>query len=337
MNIRISYIGVIVCTLVLVSCNEQQTAIEPGGDTELISTIAKKAGTSGSPVINGVSPASAEIGDVLTITGSAFSPKQNSGYHVTFNGIAATVYRRWSKDRIEVLVPSGSPIGDCKVAVVMSLKTSNEVDFTLLSSSPVTIGTQTWMGANLDVVKYRNGDPIPEVSDPTAWGNLATGAWCYPDNDPAKGALTGKLYNWYAVNDPRGLAPAGWHIPTQTEWKTLFMYLGMTQAEADGYGYPPDAYHGTTEGGQLKEEGTSLWLSQNVGATNYTGFTALPAGYRNTSNGFSGYRTAAGWWAATDFDQNRAWMRMVVYYYANTYHNNLPKTMGFSVRCIQDN
>jgi hypothetical protein len=81
----------------------------------------------------------------------------------------------------------------------------------------VVIGTQEWTVKNLNVSRYRNGDIIPEVKDPREWENLATGAWCYYNNDPKNGAIYGKLYNWYAVNDPRGLAPKGFHIPTETE------------------------------------------------------------------------------------------------------------------------
>ncbi|MGD1006866.1 MAG: fibrobacter succinogenes major paralogous domain-containing protein, partial [Ignavibacteriaceae bacterium] len=89
------------------------------------------------------------------------------------------------------------------------------------SYKTVKIGEQTWMLGNLNVDHYRNGDAIPEVEDPAQWGNLKTGAWCYYRNDPGNDKKYGKLYNWYAVNDPRGLAPEGWHIPTQAEFKTL--------------------------------------------------------------------------------------------------------------------
>ncbi|RYY08664.1 MAG: hypothetical protein EOO04_39670, partial [Chitinophagaceae bacterium] len=80
---------------------------------------------------------------------------------------------------------------------------------------------QVWTVKNLDVTTYRNGDPIPQVTDPNAWATARTGAWCYYDNDPSNGAIYGKLYNWYAVNDARGLAPAGWHVPSDAEWNTL--------------------------------------------------------------------------------------------------------------------
>src|SRR5580765_7574137 len=91
----------------------------------------------------------------------------------------------------------------------------------------IKIGTQKWMSRNLDVTYYRNGDVIPHVTDPTKWQALTTGAWCWYNNDSANGAVYGKLYNWYAVNDPRGLVPAGWHIPSDAEWNTLSTYLGI--------------------------------------------------------------------------------------------------------------
>ena len=90
----------------------------------------------------------------------------------------------------------------------------------------VTIGNQVWTSKNLDVSTYRNGDAIPQVQDANAWENLTTGAWCYYDNDASNGTKYGKLYNWYAVNDPRGLAPKGYHIPTDAEWTQLSDYLG---------------------------------------------------------------------------------------------------------------
>ena len=95
-----------------------------------------------------------------------------------------------------------------------------------IKAQDVTIGTQTWTSKNLDVSTYRNGEVIPEVQDSAAWANLTTGAWCYYENNPLNGTTYGKLYNWYAVNDPRGLAPKGYHIPTDEEWSILTDYLG---------------------------------------------------------------------------------------------------------------
>src|SRR5665648_943598 len=90
----------------------------------------------------------------------------------------------------------------------------------------VTIGTQVWMAENLKTTKYRNGDPIPNITDATAWTNLTTGAYCNNNNDANYATTYGRLYNWYAVNDIRNIAPAGWHIPTKAEWTTLTTYLG---------------------------------------------------------------------------------------------------------------
>jgi hypothetical protein len=96
------------------------------------------------------------------------------------------------------------------------------------SLADVVIGTQTWTACNLDVTTYRNGDAIPQVTDPTAWNNLTTGAWCYYENSSSLGCTYNKLYNWYAVNDPRGLAPVGYHVPTEAEIETLRQFLGGT-------------------------------------------------------------------------------------------------------------
>jgi len=129
----------------------------------------------------------------------------------------------------------------------------------------VIIGTQTWKVCNLNVDTYRNGDPIPQVTDLTEWVNLTTGAWCYYNNDPALGAIYGKIYNWYAVNDPRGLAPSGYHVPSDIEFVTLTDYLGGL----------------FIAGGAMKETGTLHWQDPNNGATNSSGFSALPGGCRS--------------------------------------------------------
>lgn len=129
----------------------------------------------------------------------------------------------------------------------------------------VSICDQVWMTKNLDVDKYRNGDAIPQVTSSSEWESLGTGAWCWYNNDSANYAATyGKLYNWYAVNDPRGLAPAGWHMPSDLEWSTLATCLG-----GDG-----------VAGGKMKGTGTAFWQEPNAGAINSSGFTELPGGYR---------------------------------------------------------
>jgi uncharacterized protein (TIGR02145 family) len=148
----------------------------------------------------------------------------------------------------------------------------------------VLICEQRWTTSNLNVSTYRNGDPIPEVSDPVAWAALTTGAWCYYDNDPANGAIYGKMYNWYAVNDPRGLAPLGYHIPTQAE------FIQLTE----------DCLGGSLEaGGKLKEIGLSHWQSPNTAATNITGFTGLPGGWRSQFGSFNELTLYGKFWTST--------------------------------------
>ena len=194
---------------------------------------------------------------------------------------------------------------------------TNSVNPTIAS---IKICNQIWMVRNLDVSTYRNGDPIPQVTDPTAWAGLTTGAWCYYNNDPANGTVYGKLYNWYAVNDPRGLAPAGWHVPTDAEWTTLSTCLGGD----------------VVAGGAMKEIGITHWSSPNTGATNNSGFTGLPGGFRNNVI-FYIVGTEGNWWSATEFNSSNAWSRSLDYFYGNIYrYSGYDKLYGFSVRCLKD-
>ncbi|WP_396157800.1 fibrobacter succinogenes major paralogous domain-containing protein [Flavobacterium sp.] len=186
----------------------------------------------------------------------------------------------------------------------------------------VTICDQTWTKTNLNVSKYKNGDVIPQVTNPSAWANLTTGAWCYYNNDSSNGAVYGKLYNWYAVVDPRGLAPLGYHIPTDNEWTTLTTCLGGL----------------SVAGGKMKATGTSLWLSPNTGASNSCGFTAIPGGYR-FSNGtlFDLIGHFGGWWSSTGYTgTNMAWPRSVYYNDDKIFRSSSYKADGYSIRCLKD-
>ena len=184
--------------------------------------------------------------------------------------------------------------------------TYNEINGNLPTS--VTICSQAWSLTNLDVTTHRNGDSIPEVTDPTAWTALTTGAWCYYNNDSANGSTYGKLYNWYAVNDSRGLAPTGYHIPTDTEWSTLTTCLGGE----------------SVAGGKMKETGTTHWASPNQDATNTSGFTSLPGGYRYYDGTFYDVGNHGLWWSSTQHDAPYAWGRYLNYYYgdADRYYNS---------------
>jgi uncharacterized protein (TIGR02145 family) len=186
----------------------------------------------------------------------------------------------------------------------------------------VTICCQTWMSKNLDVTTYRNGDPIPQVTGKPEWRALTTGAWCYYNNDPAMGAIYGKLYNWYAVNDPRGLAPTGWHIPIDFEWIMLTKCL-------DGE---------AVAGASMKESGTAHWIPTNTGATNRSGFTALPAGYRNIGGTFYRIGNGGNFWSATLTESRPAfsWFRALGYDNNICRKTNNNMQDGYSVRCVKD-
>ena len=176
------------------------------------------------------------------------------------------------------------------------------------------------MVKNLEVTTYRNGDPIPQVTDPAAWGLLSTGAWCYYNNNSANGPVYGKLYNWYAVNDPRGLAPAGWHVPSDAEWTTLSTCLGGD----------------LIAGGPMKEIGTTHWTPPNTGATNTSGFTGLPGGFRGGRGSFYDVGNFGYWWSSTETSTTNAWNRTLYYNNGNINRLNDDKQDGFSVRCLRD-
>ena len=185
----------------------------------------------------------------------------------------------------------------------------------------VSICCQRWMSKNLDVAAYRNGDPIPKVTDDAEWAALTTGAYCYYNNDSTTYAATyGKLYNWYAVNDPRGLAPEGWYIPTDFEWTTLGSCLGGN----------------AVAGGPMKEIGTTHWNTPNTGATNLSGFTGLPGGQRDPPGFFSGIGTYGLWWSSTEYDTDLVWYHYLVHTGDGLYRQKDNKRIGKSVRCLRD-
>jgi uncharacterized protein (TIGR02145 family) len=183
----------------------------------------------------------------------------------------------------------------------------------------VTIGTQDWLVENLKVTKYRNGDPIPNVTDALAWELLSTGAYCNYDNLQSNGTTYGRLYNWYAVSDDRNIAPAGWHVPDDAEWNVLINHLGGI----------------SIAGGKLKEAGLTHWKDPNHGATNISGFTALPAGLRNFGGGFEYIIWGCGFWS-TSFENDDATVQMLDYNTEDIFAGQNGFRYGRSVRCIRD-
>ena len=187
----------------------------------------------------------------------------------------------------------------------------------------VTIGAQVWLVENLKTTKYRNGDAIPEVTVDSLWNKqsvTSTGAYCNYNNDGANPAVYGHLYNWYAVTDSRGLAPAGWHVASKAEWDTLTAHLGGD----------------SLAGGTLKETGTAHWQYPNTGATNMTGFTALPGGFRMYSGKSEMIGTFGIWWTSTLADDFSALNCGMFNDNAGALISVNRKANGFSIRCIRD-
>jgi len=264
------------------------------------------------PQISSISPNNAYLGTQITISGVNFGASQGTSI-VAFTGGNASSIQSWSNTSIVVIAPNSATSGP--VSVTVNNIKSNELDFTPLS---VMIGQQEWMIKNLDVSTYKNGETIPQCTDETEWDNLTTGAWCYYSNSSDNGVIYGKLYNWYAVNDSRGLAPSGWHIPTNNEWSSLSTYLGGN----------------SVSGGKLKETGTSHWSAPNTNATNESGFTALGAGYRYLQYAHLG--DVGAFWTSTQADAQTAYEWQILYNAGTISNNPQGKALGFSVRCLKD-
>jgi uncharacterized protein (TIGR02145 family) len=188
----------------------------------------------------------------------------------------------------------------------------------------VTIGDQEWLAENLKTTTLIDGTPIELVTEDVEWQDRTTPGYCFYDNDESTYKDPyGPLYNWFTVNTGK-LCPDGWHVPTNDDWATLMDYLGGSNSA----------------GGKLKETGTTHWSNPNQGATNETGFNAVPGGYRNAFNipSFMDIRDYGAWWSSTEDENNYeyAWYYIMDYFTPDLYNNNYYKKHGFSVRCIKD-
>ncbi len=195
----------------------------------------------------------------------------------------------------------------------------------------VKIGDQWWMAENLKVTKFRNGDSIPYVTSDSIWSILKSGVYCVQNNADSNVETYGLLYNGYAVSDSRNIAPEVWHIPTDEDWKTLEIHLGMSQFEADD-----EFSRGTNEGGKLKETGMTHWDSPNTGAHNESGVSALPGGDRIKDGLFARKYITSEFWTSTEFGSYYLWYRTLSYNNSEIWRFNQSKNYGSSVRCIKD-
>ncbi|MFY7939168.1 MAG: fibrobacter succinogenes major paralogous domain-containing protein [Flavobacterium sp.] len=227
----------------------------------------------------------------------------------------------------------------------------------------ITIGTQVWMTKNLDVATFRNGDPIPQAKTNEEWikaGENQQPAWCYYDNDPANGAKYGKLYNWYAVNDSRGLAPVGYHIPSDAEWTKLTDFLGG-ESVAGTKMKSKSGWNSYTTGGSKTCPNCVNWnakyrrkvpchtcqdtrsvpapkVTNSGNGTNTSGFSGLPGGLRNLPGTFDYVGEYGFWWSSTEYSTYAARGRFLFLLYddGNVGRDELNKELGFSVRCLRD-
>lgn len=209
----------------------------------------------------------------------------------------------------------------------------------------VEIGYQTWMAENLRTTHYADGTQIPHVEDQTAWGDFTTTdkGYCIYSNNESYTVSYGALYSWAAAmngassshlnpSGVQGVCPSGWHLPSDAEWRQLELFLGLSREEADDTGW-----RGTDAGGKLKETGTVHWKDPNTGATNESGFTAMPGGWRNTAGTFMNRTLDGRYWTSTDHGGVQPWYRRLNYEKTGIYRDDYQWTgEGYSVRCLKD-
>ena len=210
--------------------------------------------------------------------------------------------------------------------------------------STIQIGDQIWIGENMKVYTYNGGKEIPWVPDESNWDALSTSAeaYCWYENSTFNRDIYGGLYTWTAAmagaasssSNPsgvQGICPDGYHIPSDAEWKQLEIYLGISAEEVNNTGR-----RGVDEGGNLKHAGTKFWSTPNTGATNETGFTGLPGGFRRGNGTFAFLGTNCNFWSATQYDLSNAWFRGLNFDHSQIYRGDYSKKMGLSVRCLRD-
>jgi len=193
--------------------------------------------------------------------------------------------------------------------------TLNDIDNNTYKT--IHVGAQTWMAENLRTTRFNDNSLIPLVISSTVWAGLSTPAFCFYNNDSVS---YGALYNWYAISSGK-LCPSGWHVPSDGEWTALTTYLGGD----------------SISGGNIKETGTTHWLTPNTSADNLSGLSALPSGFISSYGTFNNIRRTAYFWSSTEFNTVDAYYRFILYNYSEMVRNNSSKLGGLSVRCIKDN
>jgi uncharacterized protein (TIGR02145 family) len=282
----------------------------------------------------------------LRITAQPQNTSVGAGQTATFtvSAVGAGLQYQWQRDSADIAGATDSSyttltaIGDsgeafrCVISNAAGSLTSNTALLSVTGGGTitdtdidgnvykvVTIGTQVWMAENLKTTRYNDGTAIPLVTDNTAWCALTTPGYCWYNDSISYGNTYGALYNWYAVKTGK-LAPTGWHVPTDSEWTILTTFLGGA----------------SVAGGPLKEAGTRHWLSPNTGATNSTGFSALPGGGRFGNGMFSGIGAYGYWWSSTADNVTYSWNRIMYYNDATVDRGLNTSVYGVGVRCVRN-
>ncbi|MBT4338344.1 MAG: hypothetical protein HOD63_07130 [Bacteroidetes bacterium] len=308
---------------IFINCNEEvvpPTKSKPVVETEVVSNIGMTTATCGGEVIN-------DGNSSITERGVCWSKQQNPTVsdNKTANGAGtgSFVSELTQLDmnttyyvKAYAINSIGTSYGS-SVSFTTKDETVTDIDGNLYHV--VTIGQQVWMVENLKVTRFRNGDLISNVTDQNQWYGLTTPALCYYDNDINYKATYGVIYNGYVVVDTRDICPEGWKIPSDQDFDELAAFLGYDDVA----------------GGKLKETGTTHWEAPNTGATNETGFTALPCGSRGPIS-FMMLGKIAYWWSSYEKVTGHLQGRYIKHDEAKFGPNVNEKIRGFSIRCIKE-
>lgn len=338
-NITVSLLSLI---LILISCNKDEDTPDPEpkdpeATTNAVSLFGQKwAKLAGSVNANNNSVlVYFEYGPTssygFTVSADPDTLTDNTTHSVSA-AVSGLIPGKTYNYRVKAVTSSGTILGND-----MTFTTSDTIKNVILFNPDVTYGSvtdidgnkyktieagaQTWMAENLNTTTFNDGTPVPFVRESTTWTSLTTPGFCWYNYDSIS---YGGLYNWYVVsstaNGGKNICPAGWHIPSDAEWEALTDYLGGSE----------------NAGGKLKETGTTHWYSTNPSATNETGFTAIPAGYRYYTGAFNSIKRYSYWWSSSEASASDAYCRNMNYGYNTVERTASIKKSGFSVRCIKD-
>jgi uncharacterized protein (TIGR02145 family) len=304
-------------------------ALLPALSTTSITNTSATGTTSGGNITN-------DGGAIISMRGLCWSTSQNAtisdsktdegtGSGIFASSITGLIANTTYYVRAYAINSAGTSYGN---ELIIRTSTGSVTDIDGNSYFTVTIGTQIWFRENLRTTKYSDGTTIPLVTDITSWTSLSTPAYCWNNNDPTTYKATyGALYNWYVVdaltNGSKNVCPTGWHVSSDADWTTLTTFLGGESIAAN----------------KLKEEGILNWYWPNTSATNESGFTALPAGYRSYNVSYNSQTMVGFWWTSTESTSTEAWYRDMNYSNSVVRRGGgvgTNKRNGLSVRCIKN-